>query len=434
MRSIEKAKTGTRSILDIWFLIVMMLGTILFVFIATTRLSHANEIETLLNKLVEKGVLTGAEAQAVLVETREEERKKIAQRKHDILPEWIQKTKLTGDFRLREQYEKLNDKEDRWRTRIRCRLGIESQVADKFKVGFGIASGGSDPRSTNQTFQDSFSSKGINLDLAYGQYNPFKWLTLVGGKFKNPLFTPADLIWDSDITPEGGAAQFNYNVRDRFGLFMNVGFFILDERNSEYSGGDPRRQDPLMYVFQPGFEWKIQDADLRDLAKLKASVGYYGFTHVKNNILDNGSATNTLSKGVLKYNYDSFVTNAQLGFMPEGFIVPYLGVFGEFVYNPDPPKGNTGWLLGGVFGAEKVQEKGQWQLKYMYRRLGRDAVLDTFPDSDFFGGATDVRGHEGIFEYGICKNVSVSLDYYNSKQLHGAEIENLLQLDWNLKF
>jgi|LQYC01.1.fsa_nt_gi hypothetical protein len=434
MRSIEKRVSGIKDILEMWFLIAIMLSTIIFVFILTARISHANEIETLLNKLVEKGVLTGAEAQAVLVETREEERKKIAQRKHDILPEWIQKTKLTGDFRLREQYEKNNAKEDRWRTRIRYRLGIESQVADKFKVGFGIASGGSDPRSTNQTFQDSFSSKGINLDLAYGQYNPFKWLTLVGGKFKNPLFTPADLIWDSDITPEGGAAQFNYNVRDSFGLFMNVGFFILDERNSETPPPPKERQDPFMYVVQPGFEWKIQDADLKDLAKLKASVAYYGFTHVKNNILDNTGKTNTGYSSGLKYDYNSFVTNAQLGFMPEGFIVPYVGVFGEFVYNPDPKKGNTGWLVGGIFGDEKVSEKGQWQLKYMYRRLGRDAVLDTFPDSDFFGGATDVKGHEGIFEYGICKNVSVSLDYYNSKQLHGAESENLLQLDWNLKF
>jgi hypothetical protein len=426
-----KDKTLTKSNLDLLFLIAIMAGTILFVFIVTTRLSHANEIETLLNKLVEKGVLTGAEAQAVLVETREEERKKIAQRKHDILPEWIQKTKLTGDFRLREQYEKNNAKEDRWRTRFRLRLGLESQVADKFKVGFGIASGSSDQRSTNQTFQDTFSHKGITIDYAYGQYNPFKWLTLTGGKFKNPLFTPADLIWDTDINPEGGAAQFNYNVCDSLGLFANVGFFILDERNSEVG---PKRQDPFMYVVQPGFEWKFQDADLKDLAKLKASVAYYGFTHVKNNTIDGGSATNTLSSGRLKYDYNSFVANAQLGFMPEGFIVPYLGVFGEFVYNPDPEKGNTGWLLGGKFGVEKVQEKGHWQLTYMYRRLGRDAVLDCLPDSDFFGGATDVRGHEGIFEYGICKNVSVSLDYYNSKQLHGAEIENLLQLDWNLKF
>jgi hypothetical protein len=434
MRSIEKEKTGTRSILEIWFLLAIMLSTIIFVFIVTTRLSHANEIETLLNKLVEKGVLTGPEAQQILVETREEEQKKIAKRKHDILPEWIQKTKLTGDFRLREQYEKNNAKEDRWRTRLRLRLGIESQVADKFMVGFGIASGGSDPRSTNQTFQDTFSHKGINIDYAYGQYNPFNWLTLVGGKFKNPLFTPADLIWDSDINPEGGAAQFKYKACDTLGLFMNVGFFILDERNSETPPPPKERQDPFMYVVQPGFEWKIQDPDLKDIAKLKASVAYYGFTHVKNNILDNSGKTNTGYSSGLKYDYNSFVTNALLGFKPQGFIVPYVGVFGEFVYNPDPKKGNKGWLLGGKFGVEKVADKGQWQLTYMYRRLGRDAVLDTFPDSDFFGGATDVKGHEGIFEYGICKNVSVSLDYYNSKQLHGAESENLLQLDWNLKF
>jgi|WetSurSiteA1Bulk_404760.scaffolds.fasta_scaffold12116_1 hypothetical protein len=433
-------KTITKSNLDIWFLIAIMLGTILFVFIATTRLSHANEIETLLNKLVEKGVLTGAEAQQVLVETREEERKKIAQVKHDILPEWIQKTKLTGDFRLREQYEDRSNKDERWRTRFRLRLGLETQVADKFKVGFGIASGvsGGDPRSTNQTLQDSFSHKPITIDYAFGQYTPFKWLTLVGGKFKNPLFSPDDLIWDTDINPEGGAAQFNYNVCDSLGLFTNVGFFILDERQPDSKNTTSAQgQDPLMYVFQPGFEWKFRDADLKDLANLKAAVAYYGFTHVKHNVLDNGSATNTLVNKVLKYGYNAFNTNFQLGFMPEGFIVPYLGVFGEFVYNPDPEKGNTGWLLGGKFGAAKVADKGQWQLAYNYRRLGRDAVLDTLPDSDFYGGATDVRGHEAIFEYGICKNVSLSLDYYNTRRLHQQESnknEHLLQLDWNLKF
>jgi hypothetical protein len=435
MRNIEKRVSGIKDILEIWFLIAIMLSTIIFVFTLTARTSHANEIETLLNKLVEKGVLTGAEAQQVLVETREEERKKIAQVKHDILPEWIQKTKLTGDFRLREQYEKQNNGEDRWRTRFRLRLGLETQVVDKFKVGFGIASGDkNDPRSTNQTLQNFFDDKSIYIDYAYGQYNPFKWLTLVGGKFKNPLFSPADLIWDTDITPEGGSAQFNYNVCDNLGLFTNVGFFILDERNSETKPPAKNRQDPLMYVIQPGFEWKIRDADLKDLAKLKASVAYYGFSQVKDNVMDNTSKTNTLYNKGLLYDYDAFVMDAQLGFMPQGFIAPYLGVLGQFVYNPDPPKGNTGWLVGGILGHEKVSEKGQYQFKYTYRRLGRDAVLDTLPDSDFFGGKTDVRGHEWIFEYGLHKNVSVSLDYYNTQQLHGPVHEDLFQLDWNLKF
>jgi hypothetical protein len=192
-----------------------------------------------------------------------------------------------------------------------------------------------------------------------------------------------------------------------------------------------------MYVVQPGFEWKFRDSELKDIAKLKAAVAYYGFSHIKHNTIEGGSGTNTLENKVLKYDYNAFNTNFQLGFMPQAFIVPYLGLLGEFVYNPDPSKGNTGWLLGGVFGAEKVSEKDQWQFKYMYRKLGRDAVLDCLPDSDFYGGATDVRGHEAIFEYGICKNVSVALDYYNNRRLHQQEKnknEHLLQLDWNLKF
>jgi len=57
-----------------------------------------------------------------------------------------------------------------------------------------------------------------------------------------------------------------------------------------------------MYVIQPGFEMeKYEDADLKDLAKLKASVAYYGFSQVKDNVMDNTSKkTNTLyNKGLL---------------------------------------------------------------------------------------------------------------------------------------
>ena len=76
---------------------------------------------------------------------------------------------------------------------------------ENLTVGFGLASGGDDPRSTNQTFTDSFSHKGIRIDLAFAEYRPAPWLALIGGKFKNPLWIPSDWLWDSDIRPEGGA-------------------------------------------------------------------------------------------------------------------------------------------------------------------------------------------------------------------------------------
>jgi hypothetical protein len=465
-----KDKTLTKSILDIWFLIAIMLSTIIFVFIVTTRLSHANEIETLLNKLVEKGVLTGAEAQQVLVETREEERKKIAQVKHDILPEWIQKTKFQGDFRLREQYEKRDaTNEARWRTRFRLRFGFETKVNDKFLVGFGLASGSSDPRSTNQTFQDTFSHKGVTIDYAFAQYTPTNWLTLIGGKFKNPLFNfgSDDVVWDGDINPEGGAAKFNYKLCDQFSLFTNAGFFVIDENDPNASSFDPKtgapvkdamgHKNPLMWVIQPGFEWKIKDVDYKDIANLKTAVAYYGYNGVKGAVLDNTSGTNTLIKnsspyvktGVLKYNYSAVSPNFLLGFAPPNFLVPYLGVFGQYIYNPDPSENNKGWLAGLMFGDEKVKEKGQWQARYMYRRIETDAIPDILPDSDFFGGSTNVKGHKEVFEYGIAKNTSLSATAFQSgiikkltnkttsgsgKNYNGTENENLLQLDFNLKF
>jgi Putative porin len=124
------------------------------------------------------------------------------------LPAWMKIFQLSGDLRLRYQYEEDEDETEtteRHRGRFRYRLNIDANILENLKVGFGIASGGDDPRSTNQSFQDSFSHKGIRIDLAFAEYKPMPWFELIGGKMKNPLWTPSDLLWDSDIRPEGGA-------------------------------------------------------------------------------------------------------------------------------------------------------------------------------------------------------------------------------------
>jgi hypothetical protein len=483
MFRIEKDKTLTKGILDLWFLIALMFGTILFVFIVTTRLSHASEIETLCNKLVEKGILTSAEAQAIVVETREEERKKIAQVKEDILPEWIQKTRLYGDFRLREAYEDTTGKDERWRTRLRLRLNAEFTVNDQFKVGAGLASGTwtgqagvvsgaskmefDNSRSNNETLNGVFSKSPITLNTAYFKYTPTNWLTAWGGKFYNPIWTVSgdDLVWDPDITPEGLAAQFNKNLSDQFGLFTNIGFFILDEFNDSKGPYSTSGQDPYMFVFQPGFEWKIKNAEYADIANIKAALAYYSYNHVKGEHFVNASvksygvapypATNTVdANGNFVYNYDAFQPTIQAGYMPQGLSIPYInlpisyiGAFGQFVYNPDPKKENKGWQAGGIVGAEKVVEKGQWQAKFLYRVIQRDAILDVLPDDDFFSGYTNVRGWKEQLTYGIYKNVNISLTGYQTGTLRAipktgsvqkAVAGNLLNrtffLDLNLAF
>ena len=56
----------------------------------------AGEIDILVDKLVEKGILTPVEAQIVLDETKQEVANEIAQGKSYAVPSWVQKMKFKG--------------------------------------------------------------------------------------------------------------------------------------------------------------------------------------------------------------------------------------------------------------------------------------------------------------------------------------------------
>jgi len=382
----------------------------------------AGEIDILVHKLVEKGVLTPAEAQTLLAETKQEVKTQMAKAKLDTVPEWMQRITLKGDFRLREQYQKRDESEDRWRARIRARLGLEAMVNEKAKLGIGIATGQNDPRSTNLTLSDSSGADDIKFDFAYGQYMLTDWLTLTGGKFKNPIWTSwSDLIWDTDINPEGVAAQFA-GKHGNWGWFVNSGYVVLDE----YSGSG---SDPFMLFVQPGFDYFFSDK-----TNLRFAGIHYNTTHTEGAVLDYSSESNTGATTGLEYEYDLFGATAQLNMLSLHPRVACTSVFADYIYNTDPDDDETGWLVGFGLGEEKIKERGQWQLRYSYRKLERDAVPDILPDSDFFGGATNAKGHEGVLEYGIGKNMSLALDYYKTEQDEGDLEEDLLQFDWNFRF
>ena len=404
---------------------VLSIGILLTLFRAPQL--FAGEIDILVDKLVEKGVLSPVEAQNILDETKQEVTKEIAQGKSYALPKWVQAMKLKGDLRLRYQWNKKKSSEERHRGRYRFRLGAETKIADNVKVGFGLATGGTDPRSTNQTMTNTFETPDIRLDYAFAEYSSSPWLTFYGGKFKRKpiLWQPSDLLWDSDIRPEGGAAVINKGIGSGLDLFLNAGVFVLNESSSDTS-------DPMMYVVQPGLKWEISEG-----VSLKTAFAYYSFSGVKGAALDHSTGTNSLdSDSHLIYDYNSLSPSLELGIKrPLNNLVPYFASFGNYIKNPDPSHNNQGYLFGVKFGDKKVKKKGQWQVKYMYRRLEKDAWLDTFPDSDFYGGDTGVKGHEVIFDYALKKNIVSGLDYYYTENIEGAKKpENLLQVDMKLKF
>ena len=403
----------------------MIVGMLLSLF--SSQQLYAGEITTLVNKLVEKGVLTPVEARNVLDETKQKAAKDTAGGNPCAFPKWVQAMNLKGDLRLRYQWNKKKSSGERYRGRYRLRLGSEIKIIDSVKVGFGLATGGTDPRSTNQTMTNTFETPDIRLDYAFAEYSNWPWLTVYGGKFKRKpvLWQPCDLLWDSDIRPEGVAAVINRETGPNLDLFLNSGVFVLNESGSGVS-------DSMMYVVQPGLKWKISEG-----ASLKTAFAYYGFSGVKGAILDHSAGTNSLdSNNHLIYGYNSIGPSLELGVKkPLNNLVPYFALFCDYINNYSLSHNNQGYLLGIKFGDKKLKEKGQWQAEYMYRRLEKDAWLDTFPDSDFYGGGTGIKGHELIFNYALKKNIALGLDYYYAENIEGPKRpENLLQVDIQLRF
>jgi len=374
------------------FLLIVLITGILLSF----NNVFASDMGTLIDKLVKKGVLTKEDAKEIKNQATEEN-----------IPSWMRNIKFKGDFRLMYQWQSETDTVQRSRGRIRLRLGAVKEINKQLEVGFGLATGGDNPRSTTIDMTDTFSRPDISLDYAYGEYRPYAWLSIWGGKYKgikDAVWMTSDLLWDSDIRPEGIGIKLNHNTNPDLDLFANTGIYILDEQKNG--------SDPTMFIIQPGLIWNYTGN-----IQIKAAIAYYGFSAVQGHTLDHSSDSNTLYNNVLKYDYDSYAPSCEIGIMNVSNLIPYLALFGDYIHNTDPNTKNDGYLAGLKIGYAKVKDSKQWQMIYMHRRLEKNAWLDVFPDADAFRGKTDVKGHEVTLEYGLSRHTRLGFNYYHMKDI-----------------
>jgi hypothetical protein len=293
-----------------------------------------------------------------------------------------------------------------------------------------LASGGADARSANQTFTATFEKYPLTINYAYFVYSPSASWKLSGGKMANPLWLlPApnnEMLWDADINPDGLAVNWETSAMENLDVFANAGFFVGGEfLNASKPGLN-------VAVIQPGISYTLD----RD-AYLKAAVAYYTFNNAKNSALSNGSSVsgsnNTVSGGSLVYDYTPVVLTSELGL--KNFLdMPYVGLMGEAVWNTAISKSNYGALAGILFGDKSLKRNGQWNVAASYRVLMADAWPDILPDSDAYSGNTGIRGIETVISYALNESTWLVLDYYNLDRLSDLNKEQLLQLDFNLRF
>lgn len=334
---------------------------------------------------------------------------------------WAENLKWTGDFRYR--YEDIDEdgKDDRDRNRIRARAALSAKPSDTTEVGLGIATGGDDPVSTNQTLGGGGSTKDVRLDLAYLKWTGVEDTYVTAGKFKNPYYTvqKTGLIWDGDFRPEGIALGWSNDT-----FFANASYNFIES--------DSKNDDDGIWGAQVGAKFTLFDS-----VKLTASAKYLDIpTKGREAIYDDDFFGNSavMENGAEVYAYDYNLYNGSLDVSFNLFDMP-LSIYGDYVYNDDADDLDTGYLAGIKLG--KAKSKGSWQVQYQYQDLEADATLGLITDSDFAGGGTDGKGHKFSTKYAIDKKWYVGATYFDTSR--GVDLGSdadykRLQIDTGFKY
>lgn len=394
--------------------------------------AHAQSSDALIDKLVDKGVLTVDEAKDLRIEADKDF--KTALQAKTGMPDYVTGYKISGDVRGRfEQFSSDNAAlVDRTRLRYRLRFGIVASIMDNLEAGFRFGSGDSSglgsqaavgsPVSNNSTMQDNFTKKMIYIDTAYGKWtaiNSGNWLVSATiGKMENPfVFTP--MVFDPDLTPEGAALQTVYTINDKHSVAFTGGAFVMDEeKGSTY--------DPFMFGGQLTLNSKWTD-------KIASSVGFGALAINSQKSLSQANVpyinqgNSRSAGGVLLYKYEPLIADASVTYTLDSFPL-YAGAFpikvaGEGIVNPGAANNNSGFWTGVTFG--KSGTKKTWDLTYRYEYLQADAWYDQMVDDDNgayyatvhyahntgtagYMGGTNVKGHMVKLNYSFTDSLTFS--------------------------
>ena len=414
---------------------------------------RAQSADALIDKLVEKGILTVSEASDLRDQADKDFKTAFAAKTG--MPDWVTGYKFSGDVRGRfEQFSSDNNMLiDRTRLRYRVRFGVAVNMLDNLEAGLRLGSGdgSGNPLSNNTTMENNATKKPIWVDTAYGKWtalNSGGWLLAATvGKMDNPFtFTP--MVFDPDLTPEGAALNGSYTFNDKQSIVFAGGAFVLDEEGNfgkaPGSAGASSSQDPFMYGGQITWnaKWTAKWATSVGLGAFAiVSPGQLSDANVARNNQGNTRAIQTIYYPAspnypagsatitsLPYNYTPLIANASVTYTADSFPF-YPGAFpikfaAEFMNNPGAPRNNNGFWAGVTLG--KSGAKKTWDLAYRYDYLEADAWYDQLVDDDngafyatgtyssytgsagWFGG-TNVKGHLVKLNYSFTDSFTFSV-------------------------
>jgi hypothetical protein len=399
--------------------------------------------DSLLNKLVQKGILTEQEAKDIANDTTQTNQVSSSKWK---INDAIKNINIFGDVRFRYEYRRAQNAQGsgsaednyyRERFRYAVRVGLKGDLFDDFYYGLRVETS-TNPRSPWVTFGDDSNgtpsaknSDGVNIGQVYLGWRPTDWYEMTVGKMPMPLYTTA-MVWDSDINPEGAVEKFKTTVGP-VDLFATFGQFLYQDTNPDH--GYPS-SDTFILAWQLGGTWKI-DKDM----SFKAGPVIYDYTGKgQNNGLNtpfSGQGVNGLNPNNAAHNQNGINDLLVLETPAEfNFKVGHYGarVFGDFAYNfygDDraraaarlPASGlthaftgeNTAYQVGLGFGNlglvyGQTSKKNTWEARAYWQHIEQYAVDVNLIDSDFFERSNE-EGIYSAFAYSFTDSIIGTVRY-----------------------
>jgi hypothetical protein len=233
--------------------------------------------------------------------------------------------------------------QDRYRPRIRARIGADIDLDNNFTAGMRVGTGQDDsPTTQNQTLGlanqgqgGDFSKYAVWLDRAFIRYDlaqKQEHFTISVGRFDNP-FLSSSMIWASEIGFDGVAAKESYDVNDSVTPFLTGGFFPVFNTDFNFASNQPSKfhsEDKWLEAAQLGVAWKIN----KDFTATAAAAIYY-FDNVAGKLSDPFTPLSTADQGNTDDTRPSFAQNGNT-YMELRDIVPTaandFGTIDQFQY------------------------------------------------------------------------------------------------------
>ena len=372
----------------------------------------------------------------------------------------------------------INTQENASRLRLRARLGVEADLASTVTASIGITTGAtSGPTSNNQTLAQNnyFNKSTLVLDRAAIRFAPAPWLSLTGGRIRNP-YAGTDLLWADDLNFEGVAVTLKPQLSPVMDTYLTAGWFPLSPSTPKQSHGRS------LLGLQAGINWQFGQKENR----LKLAAAIYDFRGIEG-MAETQKSYQTSTDYVVRSEYAagyrqrgntlfrinapaSIDSNTNWGLASRfreldltatvdvaQFDPVHVILTGDLVKNIGFKRDeiaqrtkeslvdgkSLGYLAKIQVGDPLANRNGAWNAYLAYRYLGSDAVVDAFTNSDFGLGGTNSKGTILGLNYGLAANTWVSARWLSSNLIDSIVpatavaqkfSTDLIQIDLNTRF